>query len=47
MGQPEGYINFKQGLVDDQHNVTDESVRKFLQGWVDAFSAWVDRHGRR
>ena len=47
MGQPEGYINFKQGLVDDQHAVTDESVRKFLQTWADAFSAWVDRHGKK
>src|SRR5215470_16294572 len=47
MGQPEGYIQFKQGLVDDQHNVTDESVRKFLQSYDDAFTAWVERHARK
>jgi len=47
MGQPEGYIQFKQGLVDDQHNVTDESVRKFLQSYVDAFTAWVERHAKK
>ena len=47
MGQPEAYIQFKQGLVDDQHNVTDESVRKFLQTYVDAFTAWVERHGKK
>jgi chromate reductase len=47
MGQPEAYIQFKQGLVDDQHNVTDESVRKFLQSYVDAFAAWVERHAKK
>jgi len=47
MGQPEAYIQFKQGLVDDQHNVTDESVRKFLQTYVDAFAAWVERYAKR
>jgi chromate reductase, NAD(P)H dehydrogenase (quinone) len=46
MGQPEGYISFKPGLVDDQHNVTDESVRKFLQTYVDAFATWVERHSK-
>jgi chromate reductase len=43
MGQPEGYINFKQGFIDANGTVTDENVRKFLQGYVDAFSAWVER----
>jgi chromate reductase len=43
MGQPEGYINFKPGLVDDKGTVTDEDVRKFLQGYVDSFVAWVSR----
>jgi chromate reductase, NAD(P)H dehydrogenase (quinone) len=47
MGQPEGYISFKPGLVDDQNNVTDESVRKFLQTYVDAFAGWVERHSKK
>jgi len=47
MGQPEGYISFKPGLIDDQHNVTDESVRKFLQTYVDAFAGWVERHSKK
>ena len=47
MGQPEGYISFKPGLIDDQHNVTDESVRKFLQTYVDAFATWVERHSKK
>jgi chromate reductase len=43
MGPPEGYIVYKQGLVDDDGNVTVESTQKFLQTWVDAFSAWIER----
>jgi chromate reductase, NAD(P)H dehydrogenase (quinone) len=38
------YITFKQGLIDDRGNVTDESTRKFLQGFVDGFTAFVIRH---
>lgn len=47
MGQPEGYIHYKEGLVDGKHDVTDEGVRKFLQTWTDAFTTWVDRHGKK
>jgi chromate reductase, NAD(P)H dehydrogenase (quinone) len=47
MGQPEAYIQFKKDLVDEQHNVTDESVRKFLQSYVDAFTVWVERHAKK
>jgi len=43
MGQPEGYIVFKPGLVDATGAVADESARKFLQSYVDAFAAWIDR----
>jgi chromate reductase len=39
----EVYITFKQGLIDDQHNVADESTKKFLQGFVDGFAAFVSR----
>jgi chromate reductase, NAD(P)H dehydrogenase (quinone) len=38
------YITFKQELIDDHGNVTDESTRKFLQGFVDGFTAFVVRH---
>jgi chromate reductase len=47
MGQPEGYIVFKQGLVDEAGNISDEGARKFLQGYVDSFANWVERLGRR
>jgi chromate reductase, NAD(P)H dehydrogenase (quinone) len=38
------YITFKEGLIDDYGNVTDEGTKKFLQGFVDGFVAFVARH---
>jgi chromate reductase len=38
------YITYKEGLIDDQGNVTDEGTKKFLQGFVDGFVAFVTRH---
>jgi chromate reductase len=47
MGQPEGYIIFKKDMIDAQGNFADEGTRKFMQGFVDTFSAWVERHGKK
>ncbi len=44
MGQPEGYIVYKPSMVDETGHVADENVRKFLQLYVDKFTAWVARH---
>jgi chromate reductase len=44
MGQPEGYIVYKKDMVDDAGQIPDESVRKFLQLYMDKFAAWVERH---
>jgi chromate reductase len=38
------YITFKEGLIDDHGNVTDEGTKKFLQGFVEGFVAFVTRH---
>ena len=43
MGQPEGYIVYKKDMVDDAGQVADESVRKFLQLYMDKVTAWVER----
>lgn len=43
LGQPEVYIHFKEGLIDEQGQVTSDGTRKFLQGWVDRYVAWVNR----
>lgn len=39
----EVFLTFKDGLIDEAGNVTDESTRKFLQGFVDQFLALVTR----
>lgn len=44
MGQPELYLTYKQGLIDDDHNVTDESTRKFMTKYVDRFAVWIEKH---
>jgi len=43
LGSPEAYVVFKDGLVDDDGNVTDETSRKFLQGFIDNFAALVEK----
>jgi chromate reductase len=44
LGQPEVYLSFKPGLIDDQNEITDEPTRKFLSGYVDRLAAWIARH---
>jgi chromate reductase len=39
----ETYITFKPGLIDADHNVTDESTRGFLKSFLDQFAALVAR----
>jgi chromate reductase len=43
LGQPEAFIQMKDGLIDDAGNVGTNS-RKFLQGWMDRYVDWVKRH---
>ena len=39
----EAYILFKPDLIDADSNITDESVRKFLQAFVDQFVAFAGK----
>ena len=43
MQQPEAYIG-GVGKLFDGDNLTNESTKKFLQGFIDAFATWVERH---
>jgi len=43
MGQPEAFIQVKDGLFDDNGDIGAGS-REFLQNWVNAFTAFVERH---
>lgn len=44
MNQPEAFIQNKQGLFDDKGHIGNDDSRKFLQGWMDKYVAWVKKH---
>jgi len=43
LGQPEAFIQAKEGLFDEAGNIGADS-RVFLQGWMDRYVAWVKQH---
>jgi chromate reductase, NAD(P)H dehydrogenase (quinone) len=43
MGQPEAFLHAKEGLFDASGDLGPDST-KFMQGWMDRFVAWVQRH---
>ena len=43
MGQPEAFIQQKDGLYDASGAI-GEGSREFLQGWMDRYVDWVQRH---
>jgi chromate reductase len=43
MGQPEIFVQMREGLIDDADNITDPTTRKFLTGFLDKFEAWIGR----
>lgn len=43
LGQPEAFIQAKEGLFDQAGDIGAES-RKFLQDWMDRYVAWVKKH---
>jgi len=45
LGQPEAFIQAKEGLFDAAGNIGTEN-KKFLQNWMDQYVAWVRKHAR-
>ncbi len=43
LNQPEAFIQAKEGLYDEAGNIGQAS-KKFLQGWMDKYVAWVKKH---
>lgn len=43
MGQPEVYVTYKPELFDSADNIADDTLKTFLNGWIDQFSAWIER----
>lgn len=44
LGQPEAFVQVKEGFFDASGNLAIESTRKFLQNWMDRYTAWVKQH---
>lgn len=43
LGQPEAFIQVREGLFDEAGNIGDAS-REFLQNWMNRYVAWVKKH---
>jgi chromate reductase len=43
MNSPEAYIQFKPGLIDEDHVVTNESTATFLHKYMQDFHAFITR----
>ena len=44
MGQPEVYFQFKEGVIDGEGTISSDNTEKFLQGFVNKFALWIERH---
>ena len=43
LGQPEAFIQAKDGLFDGAGNIGSDS-KAFLQKWMDQYAAWINAH---
>ena len=43
LGQPEAYLQVKDGFFDEAGNIANPETRKFLHGWMDKYVAWVKK----
>jgi chromate reductase, NAD(P)H dehydrogenase (quinone) len=43
LGQPEIFLQANERLFDQAGNISETS-RKFLQGWMDTYAAWIKKH---
>ena len=43
LGQPEAYLQVKEGFFDEAGNIANAETRKFLHGWMDKYVAWVKK----
>jgi chromate reductase len=44
LGQPEAFLHAKEGFFDPAGAIASEGTRRFLQGWMDRYVAWVKAH---
>jgi chromate reductase len=46
LGQPEVFLTVKDGFFDATGAIADERTKKFLQGWMDRYTAFVKQHAK-
>jgi chromate reductase len=46
LGQPEVFLQHKEGLFDDKGHVAEGATKQFLQSWVDKYVAWINDHSK-
>ena len=44
LGQPEVFLTAKEGFFDASGAIANDGTRKFLQGWMDKYVAFVKAH---
>ncbi len=44
LGQPEVFLKVDDAFFKEDGSVASEGSQKFLQGWMDAYAAWVKKH---
>lgn len=42
IGQPEVYLVYKEGLIDENHQITQDSTKKFLQQFLEQFVQGIE-----
>ena len=46
LNQPEAYLQYREGLINQAGEVSDDKTRAFLQRWMDAYRAFVEVHDK-
>jgi len=44
LAQPEVFLQVKEGFFNEAGNIANEDTKKFLQGWMNRYVAWVQRN---
>jgi chromate reductase len=47
LGQPEVYFQSKPGLIDQNNEITDDTTREFLEGYLAKFEAFIAQVTKR
>jgi chromate reductase, NAD(P)H dehydrogenase (quinone) len=43
LGQPEVYLQVKDGFFDEAGNIANAETKKFLHAWMDKYAMWVKK----